>query len=190
VYEPSAALHLLVALNVSTLEYVWEGYDPVRLERAVSLAGSVARWAHEGKLSVGLLANSSYPGADRAMTIAPGRDPAQLTRILEALAMVSPMTLAPLEQVLEEAARRLPAGATIVLVLGFCSAGLAAALDRLSSRGHPLTLLWVSEEPPPASLARLDVHALAPRLAALERTMAETAARTETAREPALTEAR
>src|SRR5262249_9211893 len=66
VYEPSSALHLLVALNVSTLEYVWEGYDPVRLERAISVAGSVARWAFEHRYAVGLLANSSFPGADRA----------------------------------------------------------------------------------------------------------------------------
>ena len=168
VYEPSSSLHLLVALNVSTLEFVWEGYDPVRLERAISLAGTVARWAHEHRYAAGLLANSSYPGADRAMTIPPGRDPEQLTRILEALAMVSPLTVAPLEDVLEIAARRLPMGATLVVVLAICPEKLAASLARLHERGHPLAILWVADDPPPVSLAGLNVHDLAPRLRELE----------------------
>src|SRR5262249_34724205 len=125
VYEPSSSLYLLVALNVTTLEFVWEGYDPVRLERSISLAGSVARCAHEHRSAVGRIANSSYPGSARAMSTPAGRDPDQLTRILEALAMVSPLTLAPLEDVLEEAARRLPLGATVVLVASYCHERLA-----------------------------------------------------------------
>ena len=169
VYEPSSALHLLVALNVSTLEFSWEGYDPVKLERSISLAGTVARWAHESRYAVGLLANSTYPSADRAMSIPAGRDPDQLTRILEALAMISPLTIAPLEDVLEDAARRLPLGATIVLVAALCPERLSATLHRLHARGHPLAVLWVADEPPPALLADLNVTNLATRLRELER---------------------
>ena len=169
VFEPSSALHLLVALNVSTLEFVWEGYDPVKLERSISLAGSVARWAHDHRYAVGLIANSSYPGADRAMSIPSGRDPEQLTRILEALAMISPLTIAALEDVLEEAARRLPLGATIVVVAAFCSDRLAGTIHRLRDKGYPLAIMWAADEPPPPSLAGLDVHQLAPRLRELER---------------------
>lgn len=169
VYEPSSSLYLLVALNVTTLEYVWEGYDPVRLERSISLAGSVARWAHDHRYATGLIANSSYPGADRAMSIPAGRDPDQLTRILEALAMVSPLTIAPLEEVLEEAARRLPLGATIVLVASYCHESLAATLQRLQLKGYPLAILWTADTEPPPPLAGLNVFDLAPRLRELER---------------------
>lgn len=169
VYEPSSALYLLVALNVSTLEHVWEGYDPVRLERAISVAGSVVRWALEHRYAAGLLANSSYPGADRVMSIPTGRAPEQLTRILEALAMVSPFTIAPLEDVLEEAARKLPLGATVVLVASLCTEKLAATLVRLQSRGYPLALLWVADDEPPPVLAGIEIHRLAPRLGELER---------------------
>jgi uncharacterized protein (DUF58 family) len=169
VFEPSSALHLLVALNVSTLEFTWEGYDPVKLERAISLAGSVARWGYEHRFAVGLIANASYPGADRAMKIPAGRDPEQLTRILEALAMVSPLTIGALEDVLEDAARRLPLGATIVFVASYCNDRLAAALHRLDAKGYPLAVLWAADDPPPSALATLNVYDLAPRLRELER---------------------
>ena len=169
VYEPSSALHLLVALNVNTLEHVWEGYDPVLLERAISLTGTAARWAHEHRYAVGLLANSSYPGADRAMSIPTGRDPDQLTRILEALAMISPLTIAALEDVLEEAARRLPLGATIVVIAAYCSERLGATLHRLRGKGYPLAVMWASDDPPPSVLAGLDLHDLSPGLRDLER---------------------
>jgi uncharacterized protein (DUF58 family) len=184
VYEPSSSLYLLVALNVTTLEYVWEGYDPVRLERSISLAGSVARWAHDHRYATGLIANSSYPGADRAMSIPAGRDPDQLTRILEALAMVSPLTIAPLEEVLEEAARRLPLGATIVLVASYCHESLAATLHRLELKEYPLAILWTADTPPPPALAGLNVFDLAPRLRELERSH-DTAAFAPRREEPA-----
>jgi uncharacterized protein (DUF58 family) len=169
IYDPSSSLHLLVALNVSTLEYVWEGYDPVRLERAITVAGSVARWAEEERYAVGLVANSTYPGADRPISIAAGRDPDQLTHILEALAMVSPFVLAPLEDVLEEAARALPFGATIVVIAGYTNDALAARLVRLRRRGHPVTLVWVDDEPPPRGLSGVVVYDVSASLRGFER---------------------
>jgi uncharacterized protein (DUF58 family) len=181
VYEPSSSLYLLVALNVTTLEFVWEGYDPIKLERSISLAGSVARWALDHRYSVGLTANSTYPGADRAMSIPAGRDPDQITRILEALAMVSPLTIAPLEDVLEEAARRLPLGATVVVVAAYCHEPLATTLHRLQGKGYPLAILWAADEPAPPALAGLNVFNLASRLRELERDADKAFARPETA---------
>ena len=169
IYEPSSSLHLLVALNVNTLEFVWEGYDPVLLERAITVAGSIAAWAEEQRYAVGLLANSSYPGADRPLSIPPGRDREQLTRVLEALAMVSPFTIAPLEDVLEDAARRLPLGATVVVVAAYLPDALAARLVRLRQRGHPLALLWVADDAPSRDLAGVQVFNLGGRLRRLER---------------------
>lgn len=186
IFEPSSALHLLVALNVSTLEFVWEGYDPVKLERAISLAGSVARWSHEHRYAVGLIANSSYPGADRAMSIPTGRDPGQLTRILEALAMISPLTIAPLEDVLDDAVRRLPLGATIVFVASFCSDKLAAMLHRLAAKGYPLAVLWAADDAPPRSLTSLNLYDLSARLRELDRAAGHGFARPKPEPEPAL----
>ncbi|MFN8556333.1 MAG: DUF58 domain-containing protein [Dehalococcoidia bacterium] len=169
IYEPSSSLYLLVALNVNTLEFVWEGYDPVLLERAVTVAGSVARWGEEQRYAVGMVANSSYPGADRPLSIPPARDPDQLTRILEGLAMVSPFTIAPLDEVLEESARRLPMGATIVVVAGYLQESLAARIVRLHDSGWPVTLLWVNDGPPPFSVAPAPTYDLGAALRAAER---------------------
>jgi uncharacterized protein (DUF58 family) len=172
VYEPSSSMYLLVALHVNTLEFVWEGYDPVLLERAITVAGSVAQWALDQRYSAGIITNSSYPGADRPLSIPPGRDPDQLTRILEALAMVSPFTIAPLEEVIEEAARRLPMGATVVVVAAYLTSSLAGRIARLAARGHPVALLWVSDEPAPG-LAGLSVHNVSAIMRQFERTWAD-----------------
>lgn len=171
VYEPSSSLYLLVALHVNTLEFVWEGYDPVLLERAITVAGSVAQWALDQRYAAGIIANSSYPGADRPLRIPPGRDPDQLTRILEALAMVSPFTIAPLEEVLDEAARRLPMGATVVVVAGYLTDSLGSRIARLAERAHPVALLWVADEPPPP-LANARVYDVSTQMRAFERTWA------------------
>src|SRR5690606_25410219 len=42
VYEPSATMHMLIALNVNTMVHSWEGFVPETLERLISVAGSVA----------------------------------------------------------------------------------------------------------------------------------------------------
>jgi uncharacterized protein (DUF58 family) len=168
VYEPSSSLYLLIALNVNTLEFVWEGFDPVLLERAITVAGSVATWAEQHRFATGLIANSSYPGADRPLSVPPGRDPDHLTRILEALAMVSPFTIAPLEDVLEDTVRRLPMGATVVVVAGYLPRLMAARIERLGRRGHSVSLIWVADGGAPA-LAGVRTFDVSNSLRAFER---------------------
>ena len=68
-YEPSRSQSLVIALNIPTFEQVWQGSDPVLLERGVSVAASLARWAFESGSAVGLLANGSFPDADRTIRI-------------------------------------------------------------------------------------------------------------------------
>ena len=59
VYDPSATQQLYIALNIDTLEHAWEGYLKDELERAVSIAASVAVWAAGARYAVGILANGS-----------------------------------------------------------------------------------------------------------------------------------
>lgn len=144
VYEPAESLELLVALNINTMAKSWEGYDPVLLERAISAAGSIARDALGQRLSTGLVANGSYPGADRPLRVAPARSPEQLLRILEALAVISPLTLTPLETMLSEQRRMLTSGCSVVLVTAMMDANLEATLIDIASR-HPVTVATVGE---------------------------------------------
>lgn len=142
VYEPAESLELLIAVNISTMAKSWEGYDPVLLERVISVAGSIARDALDQRLATGMVANGSYPGADRPLRVAPARSPEQLLRILEALAVISPLTLTPLESMLSEQRRMLGSGSSIVLVTSLMDSALEATLLDIAAR-HPVTVASV-----------------------------------------------
>jgi uncharacterized protein (DUF58 family) len=141
VYEPSTTQHLIVTLNIDTLEHPWQGYIPELLEASVVVAASVARWAYESRYAVGLLANGSLPGSDRPISIAPGRAPDQLARILEALGGIGPMTLSSLAALLERESHTLPLGVTLAVVTALMPERLAAALRRLHDSGHQVAVL-------------------------------------------------
>src|SRR5690606_35165350 len=83
-YEPSRTQAVVVALNIPTFARTWQGSDPVLLERGISVAASLARAAFEDGHALGMLANGSFPDADRPIRIGAGSSPDQLNRVLEA----------------------------------------------------------------------------------------------------------
>jgi len=141
VYEPSTAQHLTVALNVDTLERSWQGYVPELLEASIVVAASVARWAFDARYAVGLLANGAVPDSDRPLRIAPGRAPDQLSRVLEALGTIGPMTLTALAAQLEDESRALPLGSTLAVITAQMPEELAAVLRRLDASGQRVVVL-------------------------------------------------
>ncbi len=144
VYDPSATQQLYIMLNIDTMEHSWEGYLKDELERAVSVAASVAVWAAGERFSIGLLANGAYPDADRPIRLAPSRSREQLTRILEALAVVQPLTTGDLAGTIKREAGRLAAGSTVVVVASLMPARLAAVVTRLHDEGHRVHVLATS----------------------------------------------
>ena len=145
VYEPSATQQLYICLNIDTMEHAWEGYLKDELERAVSVAASVAVWAAGAKYAVGLLANGSFPEADRPIRLAPSRSPDQLARLLEALAVIQPLTMGDLAGSLLKESSRLPAGSTVVLIASLLPDSLAGMIIRLHAQGHKVHVLATSE---------------------------------------------
>jgi uncharacterized protein (DUF58 family) len=155
VYEPSATQQLYIAVNIDTMLHPWEGYLRDELERIVSVAASLAVWAAGARYSVGLLANGAFPDADRPIRLAPSRSSDQLTRLLEALAVIQPLTMGDLTAALQREAGRVPAGSTIVLVAALISPELAATLSRLQIDGNRVFVIAVSDgaaEAVPASI--------------------------------------
>ncbi|MEX1255108.1 MAG: DUF58 domain-containing protein [Dehalococcoidia bacterium] len=146
VYEPSTTQHLLVALNVDTMEHSWEGYVPERLEANIVVAASIARWAFESGYAVGLLANGSLRESLLPMSVAPGRAPAQLLHILESLGGIEPMTMVSLAELLERAGERLPQGATLAVVTAQMPEALATALRRRHDAGQQVVVLQAVDE--------------------------------------------
>ncbi len=163
-FEPAATRQVLVALNVDTMAHTWEGYVPVALERAISVAGSVIRHALAERYAAGLVTNGSFPDSDRPIAIQPGRGPAQLGVVLEALAAVQPLTITSLERSLAGSAAAIPRGSTIVVVAALIKPELIAEIVRLRDAGHRAVVLWVADAPPPELPARVPVHNLAPAL--------------------------
>ncbi|MGD9935484.1 MAG: DUF58 domain-containing protein [Dehalococcoidia bacterium] len=145
VYEPSATRQLYLCLNIDTMEHAWEGYLKAELERAVSTTASVAIWAAEQKYAVGLLANGSFPEADRPIRLPPSRSRDQVIRILEALAVIQPLTLGDLAGALMRESGRIPAGSTVVCVASLIPEALAGVLLRLHQEGHRVHVIGTSE---------------------------------------------
>ena len=149
VFEPTTTLSLVILLNVATFEHHWQGYIPELLERAISVAGSVATWAVGQKYKVGLVANGSMRFSDQPIRVPPGRSPGQLAAILEILAAVTSFATSSIQDLLRSESPRLPWGATLVVVTAIVTDELAAAILRLREAGRRMALISLADEPPP-----------------------------------------
>jgi uncharacterized protein (DUF58 family) len=145
VYEPSATQQLYVMVNIDTMLHAWEGYLRDDLERTVSVAASLVVWAAGARYAVGLLANGAFPDADRPIRLAPSRSRDQLARLLEALAVIQPLTMGDLAGAIRRESGRMPAGSTIVVVAALMPDALAGALARLQDEGHNVFVVATSE---------------------------------------------
>ncbi len=174
-YEPSHEQSVIVALNITTMEHTWEGFDPVLLERSVSVAASVARGVLEQNSAVGLVVNGSYPEADRPLRLPSNRRPDQLSDILGMLAMVQPVIPSRLSEELESHEHTLPAGATIVVVAALMPDDLVATLQRLRSEGYALHVVKTTEEHWEADLKPIPVSDVSLVMRDLEEAEAELA---------------
>ena len=160
VYEPSQEPQVMLFLNVATLERHWLGHIPELMERAVSVAGSLAALCAELRLPVGLIANGYLPGSDQPLRLLPGRSPDQLMHILELLAAVTAFAAEPIEGLLLREAPRLPWGATIVVVTAIAHEGLLATLVELQHAGRKVVLFTLAEEPPSQYLSGITIYHL------------------------------
>ncbi len=168
VYEPSATMHMLIALNVNTMEHAWEGFLPETLERLISVAGSVANHGFETGYAVGLVANGSFRESDRPMRMPIGRSADQLGRVLEALAVIGPMTPSPLEDVIDRESHSFPFGATLVCVTSRMDDPLAVSLRRVAAAGHTVTVLSLSQEEFDVDLGSIPVAYILNAIRAIE----------------------
>ncbi len=168
VFEPSSTLHLLVAVNVNTLAHSWQGYVPETLERVLSVAASVARFGFESGYAIGLVANGAYPTSDRPMRIPVGRAPDQLMRVLEALAVIGPLTMTSLPMVVDREAQVFPFGATLACVTARMDEALAASLTRIRGAGHSVTVLSLADGDLEVELQRIPVLNLSNAMRSLE----------------------
>ena len=116
VYEPTANLQIAIFLNLDTVTRYYEGVDQEHLERAISVAASIAQWADTEKYAVGIFANGLLAQTDQMLRIPPGRREDQYARILEGLARLTPFTYVNIAGTLEQESPRFPWGSTVIVV--------------------------------------------------------------------------
>ena len=142
--EPTA----VIMLNVSTFEQDWRGSDVERYEWALSVAGSMAVWAGEAGVTIGLSSNGTAPYLPSALRVRPRRSPGQLAHVLESLAVMYSFALSSFDIFLLTEQRHLPMGATQIVVTALVTPEIAAALLRLYDLGKNIIVISVDREPP------------------------------------------
>jgi uncharacterized protein (DUF58 family) len=167
VYESTVSHNLVLFLNIAVFDRPWQGTVPEVLERLISIAASLANYGIEQRYAVGVVVNSSVPNSQQNIKVPPGRSPQQLTRILEALAAVTPVANSSIERLLTAESPKLPQGSTLALVTAGVSESLAATLLHLSQAGRRIVLVTLSESLPDRLLYQhvLAYHLPAERLA-------------------------
>ena len=123
-------MNLVIALNGSTSDFVWQGTNRRLFERAVTAAASAAAMAEVRGYSYGLLSNAVASYSGKWLTIPVGASSYQLTHVLEALAMASPYVVSMLPEVIQSERDLLPAGSTVLLVTGAITDSMPAATQR------------------------------------------------------------
>ncbi len=186
VYQPTTTYTMVIFLNVMQQLDVWYGIHPELQELAICAAASVANWALDEGLAVGLYANAMMyipeigmklpaPGeADekevslemivaeelqrRRIHLPPASNEDQRKRIMETLARVQTYFGSPMEDLIQAERTRLPAGATVVVITSAVSEPLIESLARTKSAGHSVTILFVGDTPISKHLAGISVY--------------------------------
>ena len=145
VFEPSVSLNILVALNGSTSDFVWQGTNRRLFERAVTAAASAASLADRLGYSYGLISNAVASYSGKWLSVPPGASTSQLAMTLEALAMAAPYVVSMLPEVFRAERSRLPQGATVLLATGAITPSLPGQLSSIEASGFRVLVLYAGD---------------------------------------------
>ncbi|HYG58344.1 MAG TPA: DUF58 domain-containing protein, partial [Symbiobacteriaceae bacterium] len=145
--DPSANLGLAIYVNTWGFERFYEGTDPEALETACVLAASVANWAVDEGIPVGLYANGFTVGWGMSLKVPPARGPQVLTQVLEGLARLQQPTSQSAAELLARETPGLQYGTSVVVISRNVSLELAEAMLRVHRSGRPVTLILVGGGP-------------------------------------------
>jgi uncharacterized protein (DUF58 family) len=148
VYQPTTQPVMMLCLNVATSPRYWEGYNPILLERLISITATLADQGIRQGYKVGMISNGCLSNSDQAFRILPGRRPSQLSHLLTALAGVTPITVGSFEHFLVREAPGIPYGASLVVVTASTNLDLDQTLMRLKRHERRVTLISLDRNPP------------------------------------------
>jgi uncharacterized protein (DUF58 family) len=142
-YEPARGRAVLLALDIQTLPGPhWQmTWDEAAFEGLCTTATSLARTLLDQGASVGLAAASFTGTQQRFAWLAPQATPSQLARIGALLARMGPISSAPFGRLLTWLTRRLPPGATVIVLSARDPGVFLPALRRLERSGYSVELI-------------------------------------------------
>jgi uncharacterized protein (DUF58 family) len=158
VFEPTTDLALALFLDLLVPGFGTANMYPDELEFAISVAASLARWALDRRLRVGLVGNGAGQGA-AGVRVPVGDGPEQLRRILEALALATPFAWqrTPIARLLASEAPGMPYEASVAVVTAKVDQEVVAAAMAVGRR-RPVTVIHVRlPGSPDVRVAGLDV---------------------------------
>jgi len=144
--EPSTGMSVVLFLNVTTFRQHWMGFDPEKLEAAVSVTASIADYAARRKWQLGLMANGTVPGSDQPIRVRPGSSRDQLMHVLESLAAVTAFATGSITDLMLRESPGIPFAATFVLVTPLITGQMQAGLARLVKAGRRVVIVGVGSE--------------------------------------------
>jgi hypothetical protein len=142
-FEPALSRQQILVFDVQTVEgpYWMLDYDEDLFEELCVAALSVARTLISQDSSVGFAA-AGFSGTTRKFIYLPPRaDRAQIERIGDVLARMTPESSAPLVTLLAWLPHRVPKGTTITILSGRSPKSAAPVVKRLEQSGFPVHFL-------------------------------------------------
>lgn len=158
VYQPVSGRVMMLCMNVSTFAHYWEGVHPALLEYLVSVTAALADWGIKQGYQMGMISNGCLAHADRPFRIPPGRSLPQLAHLLQALAAVTPISIAPFDSFLLAEVPRAPYGSTLLILTAVITPALLETLLQLKRHEHHLILVSLAESPPPPLPGIKSIH--------------------------------
>lgn len=149
IYEPTTARELAIILDLDSFEQYWRGVDDTQIERLISAAATVAKTGLAEGYAVGMYVNGSPAQFEQLVRLPPGRSPAQLERIMETLARLTPYSVTQAARVLRMAAADLRGGTILLLISSIQPRTSVAEMARLRERGRSVAWLYLGEDAPP-----------------------------------------
>ncbi|MEM7250236.1 MAG: DUF58 domain-containing protein [Pseudomonadota bacterium] len=156
-YDTELVENLIVAVECGTSEAAWR-FDPERLEAVASAGATVAKFAIDRQLKVGVIANGVPPSASTPNYLAANTGMGHLKRILAVLASIQSIPMRPLDLMLADRFRRASSEPiALVLVAARISPAIARLLGRLRRQGVSVSVMYLGADPLP-TMANVAVH--------------------------------
>ncbi|MCS5641980.1 MAG: DUF58 domain-containing protein [Dehalococcoidia bacterium] len=147
-FDPSVSEQIVIFAEAITTNVPWEGYRSDVLEGTMTAAASISSHALELGYKVGLVTNGVSSSASHAV-VTPGSGQAQLTFLLESLAMVHPIAVRTLDEMAKNRRGAIPPGSTLIHIGGVYHPRTINYLLELKRLGHLVMILHIGREEPP-----------------------------------------